>query len=278
MKILALGTGNAFTETNFNQSFLLEEGNERLLFDCGRNIMEALSWHKIDIKTIQSVYISHLHNDHTGSLEPFAFSRYDWMGKPHEWDDPKRTRDYAPTLICNSELMKDLWNITLKGGLSCLEGINATLETYFKPQPIEGNATFVWAGWTCKLIQQVHIMTGSMILSTFGLFMEKGKEKIYFTADSQHCSPKQIEVFYKEATLIFQDCEITDFISGVHANFKQLAGYPEANSTVLPVSIRNKMWLSHYQDTYNNDTKGWDAKAAAAGFKGFLKNGQVIEV
>ncbi len=278
MKILSLGTGNAFTQKNFNQSFLLESDGHRMLVDCGRNIPEALAYHKIDIKSIEDIYISHLHVDHIGGLEYIAFSRYDWANKPHKWSSPGCKVEYAPRLITDEELMRELWDTSLKGGLSCIEGLNSKLDTFFQPWPIQANGTFAWYGWNCRLIQQVHIMTGSVIQSTFGLWMDNGKTKIYFTTDSQHCSPRQVEIFYRDANLIFQDCEITDFVSGVHANYKQLAGYPEANSVVLPVEIRNKMWLSHYQDSYFDRKEEWDSKAEKDGFKGFLQKGQIIEL
>jgi len=278
MKILALGTGHAFTHKNFNQSFLLEFNDHRMLIDCGRNIPEALKYHNIDIKTIEDIYISHLHSDHIGGLEYMAFARYDWINKPHKWNQVGAAPHYAPRLIANEELMKELWENSLKGGLSCIEGLNSKLDTFFQLQPLEANASFNWYGWSCRLIQQVHIMTGSVIQSTFGLWMDNAKTKIYFTTDSQHVSPRQVEVFYKDADIIFQDCEITDFISGVHANYKQLAGYPEANSVVLLESIRNKMWLTHYQDSYFDNKLDWDMKALKDGFKGFLQNGQIIEV
>jgi hypothetical protein len=43
MKILALGTGNAFTSKNFNQSFLLEENGRKMLIDCGRKFKGGIT-------------------------------------------------------------------------------------------------------------------------------------------------------------------------------------------------------------------------------------------
>ena len=74
------------------------------------------------------------------------------------------------------------------------------------------------------------------------------------------------------------------FGSGVHANYAQLAGYPSANSIKLPNSIKNKMYLSHYQDfvTEGKDMYGnkadWDGEAFRDGFRGFVKVGQTFEV
>ena len=289
MKVKVLGTGAAFSLTNGNVSYLLEENGRRLLLDAGRPIPEMLKKHNIDIKSINDIYISHLHCDHIGGLEYIALSRYDWMNRPKVAPD----NGAFPTLIGNHKLLEDLWNKSLAGGLDTLEGLEATLETYFVLKPIKSNEEFDWQGWKCKLIQQIHIMSGSVISLTFGLFMTKpGHQSLYFVTDSQHCSPRQIEIFYKEADVIFQDCELTGldtktktlkFLSGVHANYAQLAGYLSANSVILSNDIKSKMWLTHYQDFFNEDrdffgnTVNWNELAKDDGFAGFLTPGQEFE-
>ncbi len=297
MKITVVGCGNAFSAKNYNQCFLIEEEVEgtsrRMLIDFGAKVPYALNNLGIDIRSIDDVYISHLHGDHIGGLEEMAFIRYDWINRPQhysEWKNGVR----APRLIANVQLLSDLWKKSLRGGLESMEGFDANLETYFEPVPVRPNKTFLWQGWTCRLIQQVHIMTGSIISHTFGLMFAKGgHQTIYFTTDSQHCSPRQIENFYREADIILQDCECVgadmekgnlDFLSGVHANYAQLAGWKSANSVDVGEEIRNKMWLSHYQDfvSENKDYKGndcnWQERAVEDGFRGFAEVGQVIEV
>lgn len=289
MKITILGCGNAFSRHNFNQCFLVEEEGRRMLLDYGYQAPTALGKAGIDLKTIDDIYISHLHADHIGGLEQMAFTRYDWRNRPRRFDESlnEKGRSYAPRLIANVRLMEDLWDRSLRGGLESMEGFDATLATYFEPVAVQPNQQFEWQGWKCDLIQQVHVMTGSVIMNTFGLILSKpGRKTVYFTTDSQHCSPKQVEVFYRRADLIFQDCELmpVQIASGVHANYAQLAGHPEANSVKLPDEVKRKMWLSHYQDFYNfkKDIYGnecdWDSKAADDGFQGFLKVGQTFEV
>jgi hypothetical protein len=219
-----------------------------------------------------------------GGLEGMAFLRYDWANTPRSWRE-RTAGNEAPNLIANHQLLRDLWNKTLSGGLESMEGFVADIGTFFRPIPIKDNQSFKWEGWTCDLIQQVHILTGSTIACTFGLFMSKeGHKSVYFTTDSQHCSPKQMEVFYKKADMIIQDCECTPFMSGVHANYAQLAGYPEANSVRLSADIKAKMWLSHYQDfvsagkDFHGNDCDWEAKAHGDGFAGFVKVGQTFEI
>ena len=292
MVITVVGCGNAFSKRNYNQCFMLEEGGRRMLIDFGAKVPAALDNLKIDINSIDDIYISHLHGDHIGGLEEMAFSRYDWYNKPHHYSDNRKIS--APRLIANENLLHELWDKSLRGGLESMEGFDATLETFFETKYVKGNEEFDWMGWTVKLIQQIHIMTGSIISNTYGImFKKEGHKTIYFTTDSQHCSPRQVESFYREADIIFQDCECVgvdmetenvDFMSGVHANYAQLAGYKNANSVNVGDEIRKKMWLSHYQDFVldNEDYKGfnvdWDEHAELDGFKGFVYVGQELEV
>lgn len=289
MKLRILGCGNAFSDVNFNQCFLIEENGKKFLIDYGYQAPHALKAAGVSVKDIDAVYISHQHADHIGGLEQMAFLRYDWVNHPTHYSQGK----YAPKLIANKNLMKDLWEHSLQGGLRSMEGFDASLETFFETMAIEPNQTFRWEGMTFSLVQQIHVMTGSVIMNTFGLFIEtKDGKKVYCTTDSQHCSPKQVEVFYRKADVIFQDCECLGvdtlkkeykFGSGVHANYAQLAGYPSANSIRLSDDVRAKMWLSHYQDFVNGGVDGfgnpcdWQALAKADGFQGFLHVGQEFE-
>lgn len=285
-KITVLGCGNAFSLRNGNACFLIEAGKGKILIDAGRLLPEMLAKQSIDIKSITDVYVSHAHDDHVGGLPFLALSRYDWLLKP------KIAQESAPSLICNSHLMERLWENTLKGGLSTLEGVDSTLETFFHLKPIQPNQSFFLHGLRCSLIQQVHIMSGSIIMDSFGLFVEAYKN-LYFVTDSQYCSPHQLEKFYRDADIIFQDAELIGvdtknkemkFCSHVHANYGQLANWKGSNSTILPKEIKEKMWLTHYQDFLldNKDFYGnecdWQNIAKEDGFKGFLTVGQKIDI
>ena len=206
MKIKVIGCGNAFSYKSFNQSFVLEEAGKRLLIDCGMQTPQALTNAGYKPTDIDDIYISHAHADHCGGLEYFAFLRYDWIKRPRRFDEGK----YAPRLIANKQLLTDLWDKSLRGGLESMEGFVATLDTFFEPMPIEPNKPFIWQGWTVDLIQQIHIMSGSVIMPSFGImFRKEGHKSVYFVTDSQHCSPRQMEEYYRMADIIYQDCECT---------------------------------------------------------------------
>jgi hypothetical protein len=225
MKITVIGAGNAFSEENFNQSFLVQEGDRTMLIDCGYQVPGALRVAGIDYRDIQDIYISHLHADHIGGLEFFAFQRYDWANKP------RKAGNGSPTIIGNTQLLTELWDKSLRGGLESMEGFVAGLDTFFHVQPIEPNQSFEWQGWTVELIQQIHIMSGSIIMPSFGiLFSRTGRKSVYFVTDSQHCSPRQIEDFYGRADIIFQDAEFV----GVDVRMKEGEKYLEKDGEMIP--------------------------------------------
>ena len=202
MEITVIGCGNAFSERNFNQSFVVEEDGRKLLIDCGYQVPTALRAGGISYQEIDDIYISHLHADHVGGLEFIAFQRYNWAAKPRQADEK------SPRIIGNKQLLEDLWQKSLRGGLESMEGFVANLGTFFHPLPVEPNQSFEWQGWDVELIQQIHVMSGSIIMPSFGLLFSKpGHKTVYFVTDSQHCSPRQIEDFYRRADIIFQDSE-----------------------------------------------------------------------
>lgn len=262
-----------------------------MLIDCGTRTPVQLHNAGIPLSDIDIVYISHQHGDHAGGLEEFAFTRYDWMNRPQT---SKEWKNKQPIIFGNKVLLEKLWNHTLKGGLESMEGFIATLDTYFNVIALKGNEPFFWHGWKFDLVQQVHVMTGSTFMDSYGLFMSKeGYESVYFTIDTQFYQPEQVKKFFEAADIIIEDCELTgvdtrtgnmDFKSGVHSNYAQLAGWESANATKLSPEIKSKIWLSHYQDFYNEglDYKGqscnWDEMAYNDGFAGFLFVGQELEI
>ena len=75
-----IGCGGAFDTEMTNSSFLINTLNESILFDCGYNVFTKLKELEKDrpniIKDISYVIISHLDDDHVGSLKSFLYYRY----------------------------------------------------------------------------------------------------------------------------------------------------------------------------------------------------------
>ena len=253
MRLTFIGTGSAFTLSNFQSNMLLEDSGKRLLIDCGGDARHALAKAGLGAKDVDALYVSHLHADHIGGIEWLAFSRY-------FSDAPK------PELFVNERLSHTLWDNSLRGGMASHQGVVLTLDHFFSPvHRIPQNGTFKWGQTDCRLVQTVHYMDGFEIVPSYGLLLSVESNpaagRIFLTTDTQF-APNQIMDFYKQASVIFQDCETSPYKSGVHAHYSELV--------TLPAEIRRIMWLYHYQDGPLPD-------ARADGFAGFVRQGQTFE-
>ena len=213
MEIITLGCSTAFPGlSTFNQSFLIKFDNGDLgLVDCGEDTPKALIYHKIDIKKIKWVYLSHKHSDHVGGIPRLGLARYDFFKFPTHFSQG----NYAPILFGKKQVLDDLWE-AVRHPLATLQNVQGTLETFFEPRPVTDH--FMWEGWKFRLIQQVHVVSDAEIMPSFGLIVTKeGHKSIYLTTDSQYCSPRQIEDFYRIVDIIVQDCELV----GINTRFQE---------------------------------------------------------
>lgn len=251
MKLIFLGTGSAFTvgANNYQSNALIvSDSGKRLLLDCGTDIRLSLFEQNFTHKDIDAVYVSHLHADHVGGLEWLAFTKYFIENKK------------KAALYISDSLLEKLWEHVLSGGLSSLPEEEATLSHYFDVKPVANGHVFEWEKIKFHLIPTIHTISNHQLLPSYGLFMEANKKKILFTTDSCF-APETMMKYYKEASIIFHDCETSPVKSCVHATYADLKSLPE--------DIKSKMWLYHYSPGVLPD-------AVKDGFCGFAKKGQVF--
>ena len=268
MKIQFLGVGSAFTlpaaeedgtydlnkcdwQTN---AMIIADSGKKMLIDCGSDIRISLLQAgntPAQYGEIDAIYASHLHADHIGGFELMGFSTFfnPTIGKPK--------------LYANHNIMKQMWEESLKGGLDSVQGQMMNLTSYYNCHAVADNDSFVWEGIKFTPVQTVHIMAGYTIKYSYGLLI-KGKKSptVFLTTDSQFCL-HQIKTFYEQADLIIHDCETTPYKSGVHSHYDDLL--------TVEADIRSYMWLCHYQPNSTQD-------AVADGFAGFIKKGQVFDL
>jgi ribonuclease BN (tRNA processing enzyme) len=253
MKLLFLGAASGLVtdSENFQSNMLLfTDKGKKLLIDCGTDIRFSLAKVNCDPHEIDAVYVSHLHADHIGGLEWFALQR--------KFVQPNG----LPQLIVHEKLVDRLWDRSLSGGLKTLKEQEATLEDFFSVQRVFDSQAYEWEGLQLTLIKTVHIHSNSKLMPSYGLDIEYKGAHFLITSDTQF-TPKPFEKYYKEARLIFHDCETLSSPSGVHAHFDEL--------NLLPPEIKAKMWLYHYNDGVLPDAK-------AKGFLGFVHCGQEFDL
>lgn len=252
MKLTFLGSGSAFTvdDSNYQSNMMLsDEQGHNLLIDCGTDARHALNELGKSYLDIDGVYVSHLHADHMGGLE--------WLGFTTKFDP----RCKKPDLFLSALIANVIWEKSLSGTMSSLEGEVCTLGTYFNVHSIDRNESFTWQNIVFHLVQTIHIMHGFSLASCHGLFFNINGKNIYITADTQF-APNLLDNIYQKADIIFHDCETTKTPSGVHPQYDDLC--------TLPENIRKKMWLYHYNPGPLPDAK-------KDGFLGFVVKGQEFE-
>jgi ribonuclease BN (tRNA processing enzyme) len=150
-KIIALGTGSAFTMKNWHSSYLIQRNGNNLLIDGGSDLRWSLKDQGLSFKDIDACFCSHSHLDHSGQLEYLGFTRY--FTRRSMIDSGATNPISLSTLFCERHLIKDLWEHTLRGGMEGLEGIDATIDTYFNVVPVDRNSSFEWEGLKFDIVQ-----------------------------------------------------------------------------------------------------------------------------
>lgn len=223
LRLQMLGTGSAFAKKYYNNNAILYAEDYTLLIDCG--ITAPLSLHQLDksLDEIDGILITHIHGDHVGGLEEFAFRmKFIWGRKP--------------VLYIADKLVHPLWEHTLKGGLT-QEGI-ASLEDAFEVKVLsEGTVHQLSPGLSVELIQTPHI---------------PGKDSYSLYING--------EIFYS-ADMIFQGDLLTHLVEERHCrkilHEVQLLGPGQVHTELkqllsLPAEIRRIILLMHYGDEMEN--------------------------
>ncbi|MBD2576865.1 MBL fold metallo-hydrolase [Oscillatoria sp. FACHB-1406] len=253
MKLLFLGSGSAFTvgADNFQSNMLLldEKGN-KLLLDCGSDIRFSLHAAGFSYRDITDIYISHLHADHVGGLEYIGFTTF------------FNERCTKPNLYASKDVVTDLWDRCLSGGMRDIGDDIADLTTYFDVKKISKNGYFIWQQYKFELVRAIHVHNSFYLMPSYGLFFEIEGLRVFVTTDTQLSLDENGEC-YESADLIFHDCETSTHRTAVHANYQDLR--------CLPARYKSKMWLYGYQP-------GHLPNAREDGFLGFVKRGQVFDL
>ena len=251
MKITFLGTGGAFASAEQGQSNMLIESDsgKKLLIDCGMTAPYQLEKLGLTANDIDAVYISHLHADHVGGME--------WLGYMTYF-----TGDKKPELYCETNLMTQLWETTLQGGMKTIKDNDATLETYFDCYPvkvdgldIESEDCFSWEGCVFDLIPLIHVHNKDNSVISYGLtiYEEATGRATYISTDTTAEESLPYIDSSDAFDVIFHECEI-GFVSGVHSPYDVL--------NTLDPDVKKKMWLYHYSN---------ECDVEADGFNGLVK-------
>lgn len=262
LSLFFVGTGSAFSKTNFQTNLVVIKGKEHVLIDCGTLCSFVLKEkYNTDISTIKNLILTHPHADHIGGLEEVSL-----VGK--------YITKTKPNVVIPKEFEKKLWKESLRGGIQFSETGKMkygdyfnTVETkrlYKKPYAVyEANL----GNLNIKLFRTRHVTTNKKNLKnsqlSYGVLLD---EKILFTGDTQF-NFNQLEWLletFPTIEYIFHDCDISGYSSGVHASYEQLCS--------LPKDIKKKTYLCHYNEAVNK------IDAMVDGFMGLATEGVYYDI
>ncbi len=256
LELFFIGVGSAFTKRHYQTNLLLIKGKDHLLIDCGTKGTQALYELGIPVTDIKNYLITHSHADHIGGLEEAALmGRYATKKKP--------------VMIVNETYQHILWDMSLRGGAAYNEEeAKDTLSfsdfwNIIRPQwlPDYPRETFSarLGKIDIKMMRTKHIPDSSYDWqSSFwscGVIID---ERILFTSDTRY-DYDLIDFYEKKFKLeaIFHDCQF--FTGGVHASLEEIKQFPP--------DIKNKMYLTHYGDNWEE----FEDKVEKYGFAGLAK-------
>jgi len=257
LSLFFVGTGSAFSKTNFQNNLLVVKGDVHILIDCGTLCPYVLeTQYNTKISEIRNVILTHPHADHIGGVEEMVL-----IGK--------YVTKSPVNIIIPKPFKKKLWNESLRGGIQYSEHGVMKFEDYFKEIPntlIEKKPYEIYnaemGNLDIKLFRTRHVTTKENSFKnsqlSYGVLLD---EKILFTGDSQFNESQLRYMLTKFPSIeyIFHDCDISGYSAGVHASYDQLC-------TLAP-DIRAKMYLCHYNEAVNS------IDALVDGFAGLAKNG-----
>ena len=217
MKITMLGVGNGFSAGVYDNNALLEDGEQCALIDCGTTAWMSLELLGRKREEIDTIFLTHLHFDHSGGVESAALYGKYVAGRKYRLIVPKPIADL-------------FWEGVLRGTIENKgEGLTALADYFEVETPEEGESFTLCSSVTAKWFSTNHV-TGKF---SCGLFLDK---RIVYTSDMRNDLPLLLDLEAQGAEVFFHDCQLKN--AEVHADFETMMGYPE--------HIQEKMLLMHH--------------------------------
>lgn len=273
LRVMAIGVGAAFSQRMFQSNFIISKGNDTLWIDLGSKTPQKLHEFQLSVHDIKNLTISHLHADHVGGMEEWCLKRrYQamYMIPRQEGEDQSAWSDRAESYFLSGkfrhnlyiphDFARDLWDMTLRGGLAHseeinLNGVSGLMQPadYYILVPLLHKSfefgidcyNFNVGSINIKAFRTKHVPDSTQDLErsffSLGYLID---DRVYISGDTKF-DPNPVLNFGSRCEVIFHDCQ--SFRGGVHAAYDEIK--------TLPVEIKNKMHLYHLDDNMLFKTK-----------------------
>jgi phosphoribosyl 1,2-cyclic phosphodiesterase len=245
-RVLVLGTGWAFSDSNYTVGFAVQTGTIWTLIEAPfpprKVLKEACAGHdlKLDLQDISATIITHLHADHCSGVPIIGLYNKFEVGHPAH-------------IAGGPEIMQRIWPDFLAAGLDVILDNDlgrirlATFEDYFTSQVLQ-------PGQSNKLVNyEVEICRTKHMVPTYAVKITFAGRSLAYSSDTPF------------------DKNVIDFVSSADCIFHEVGDYPHAGLDqlkTLDAEIQEKMYLTHRPDSY--DTGASPIKC--------LAQGQIIEI
>ncbi|MDA4848510.1 MBL fold metallo-hydrolase [Hoeflea poritis] len=247
MKLTVLGSGSPEAYIRRASSgYLLEVGEDKILFDCGGGVFDNLVRSGRLPSDITHLFFSHLHTDHMMDYARLVHAAWDEGAKPLLVWGPKpiarqsellfgREGVLSPDLIARTELAPSQQVWVARGG---------TLpRAWPSPQVTEISPGFAFEGngWMLKSCEVPHAQPA---FDCMAFSVESGDKKFVYSGDAGICDP--LRKLARDADFLLHWCYC---LTGeeVHPAIKQNSPNPAEIAQMAESSGVKRLLISHFR-------------------------------
>ncbi|MEK7658422.1 MAG: ribonuclease Z [Patescibacteria group bacterium] len=223
MKVIFLGTGEAFDERYPNHSHLVLFDKTALMLDCGDSAVRQLWKYTKDHSLIDVLYITHRHSDHLFGIPAL-------LGRMLEEERKKEL-----TIICSEQIKADVERLTE--------------HAYFGINSYGFEIKFIIAEDGKEIQFNDLKLTFAKTLHTaynLAVRIDDGKKIVCYSGDGPF--DEATEKIYKTADILMHECYMFD---------KRIKGHVAAVD-VFEMAKRNNvkcLALAHFKRVFNDETR-----------------------